>query len=612
MKKLLSIFIISFLLLNAYANSGENFDKIKNYNEKIKKEDYRDLLNLKNDEYSGIFKDKSILILAVDGLYSDLIDENSAPFLNSLKNTSFYFQNSHLTTMTSIQDDSVLTNLYALYPRVRSFGKNYISARDVKGLQNYANEMGFRSHFISTKGKYYLDFSKMGFSNRVVVSENNFKSELLKTLNKNEKKFVYSVVSKRGSDIKSLDSLLKDLVESIKNTENGKDLEFIIVGTNSQSTKASSFKLEGVDASKVPVIFISEKLPKKSFEDSVSNIDIMPTILNFMGVKSTYPNYGEYIYSREFPVTVMTNDKLRYITDGNFLIEVRENVPLSKSKVLDIKSNSNLDPSGFKEIIYKSFIDSDMSEGLTTLNQNRLVYLNRENVPSIPQNKEDMIIMHAGGFIAGVNYSNMKDALDYHYNMGRRYFELDIERSSDGKLVLIHDFGGYQSKFFNVTENKSFTFKEFLEFESVHGFSQMDMESLVNFLRDKKDAYIVTDIKDENIKTLQMIAETAPEIMDRMIPQIYDFSEYAEVKKIGYKNIILTLYKMNKKPEEVIEFIKTHPLYAVTISKSIVDSKIGAALKTQNIKIFTHTVNTMEEVKKLRKSGITGFYSDVL
>ena len=308
----------------------------------------------------------------------------------------------------------------------------------------------------------------------------------------------------------------------------------------------------------------------------------------------------------------MDSDKLRYITDGSFVTEVRENISVSKSKTTDIKSDSLLSTDSYKDFIYKSFIDTDMSEGLTSLNQNKVVYNNRNNVPSIPKYKDGMIIMHAGGFIAGVNYSNMLDAVRYHYNQGRRYFELDIERSTDGNLVLIHDFGGYQSKFFNVTENKSFTLKEFLDFESVHGFEQMEMENLVNFLRDHKDAYVVTDIKDKNVDTLKKIREVSPETLDQIIPQIYNFSEYNEVKSLGYKNIILTLYKINSPDREIIDFVKANKLYAVTMSRSRLDSKLFNELKKTNVKIFTHTVNSMDELKKYKEKGVFGFYSDVL
>ena len=442
MKKLLSIFIISLLLFNVYAQGEDSVELAKEYNERIKQEDYRELTSLKKDSYTGILKDKNLLILAVDGLYEKRTKDMK--YISSLKNTALYYNQAYLTSSTHIQDDTVLTNLYGMYPRVRSFGKDYISGKDVKGLHQYFNEMGYNTNFLSTKGRYYLYSNKLGFKNSKVVEEGKFKDELIKLGKTGGKNFIYSVYSMLDSDSKTLDSSLKSLIESLR--ANGfSDYEIIIVGTNSQASKAGKYNLKGLDATNVPIIFLSNKLEHKNIERTVSTIDLLPTILNYYGVSSTYPQYGEYMYNRNFPVTIMYNDKLRYITDGNFNIEVRENVAVSQSKSTDIKSDTILNTDSYKDFIYKSFIDTDMSEGLTSLNQNKVIFNNRGNIPSIPKYKDGMIIMHAGGFIAGVSYSNMMDAVKYHYDQGRRYFELDIEKSSDGRLVSIHDFGGFKA-----------------------------------------------------------------------------------------------------------------------------------------------------------------------
>ena len=230
MKKLLSIFIISLLLFNVYAEE-DSVGLAKEYNERIKQEDYRELTSLEKDEYTGILKDKNLLILAVDGLYEKRTEDME--YISSLKNSALYYDQAYLTSSTHIQDDSVLTNLYGMYPRVRSFGKDYISGKDVKGLQNYFNDMGYTTSFLSTKGKYYLDSTKLGFKNSKVVKEDSFKEELVKLGKSGGKNFIYSVYSKRGSDSKTLDASLKNLIESLR--ANGfSDYEIVIVGTNSQ------------------------------------------------------------------------------------------------------------------------------------------------------------------------------------------------------------------------------------------------------------------------------------------------------------------------------------------------------------------------------------------
>ena len=152
MKKLLSIFIISLLLFNVSAKEEDSISLTKEYNERIKKEDYRELVNLTKDDYTGVLKDRNLLILAVDGLYEKRTEDME--YISSLKGSALYYDSAYLASSTHIQDDSGLTNLYGMYPRVRSFGKDYTSGKDVKGLQNYFNEMGYTTSFLSSLNSF--------------------------------------------------------------------------------------------------------------------------------------------------------------------------------------------------------------------------------------------------------------------------------------------------------------------------------------------------------------------------------------------------------------------------------------------------------------------------
>ena len=58
-------------------------------------------------------------------------------------------------------------------------------------------------------------------------------------------------------------------------------------------------------------------------------------------------------------------------------------------------------------------------------------------IPVLPVPK---YIAHAGGGIGGASYTNSRDAFDANYRRGFRFFETDLNWTSDDQLVLIHDW----------------------------------------------------------------------------------------------------------------------------------------------------------------------------
>src|ERR1039458_4726270 len=60
---------------------------------------------------------------------------------------------------------------------------------------------------------------------------------------------------------------------------------------------------------------------------------------------------------------------------------------------------------------------------------------------------EARMVAHAGGAVRGETYTNSRDALDQHYAMGYRVFELDFDWTSDGHLVISHDWKLTSSRF---------------------------------------------------------------------------------------------------------------------------------------------------------------------
>ena len=220
-------------------------------------------------------------------------------------------------------------------------------------------------------------------------------------------------------------------------------------------------------------------------------------------------------------------------------------------------------------------------------------------------------IAHAGGVANDIYYTNSREAIDNSYKNGHSLIELDMEWSTDGNLVLLHDWFSF-SKLINSPLRRKYSDEEFKSFKIDDSLTTMNIDDLAEWLKKNKGVNIVTDVKVDNVKALKLISNRYPRLRNRFVAQIYSFKEYEKVKNLGYSNIILTLYASNYTDEEVVEFTRNHDLFAVTMPESTAKTQLPYLLEKENVFTYTHTINTQEEVTELEAHGIKGFYTDVL
>ena len=221
-------------------------------------------------------------------------------------------------------------------------------------------------------------------------------------------------------------------------------------------------------------------------------------------------------------------------------------------------------------------------------------------------------IIHAGGEIGGMLGSNSLEALDATYQKGYRVIEMDFVLSSDGHPVCLHDWSSYYSdSITSLPISKA-------EFENVKIFNQytsVTLDSLVAWMKTHSDVYIVTDIKENNVDVLRNIAAEHPEIIGRIIPQIYQYEEYLPVRAMGYSNIVLTLYRLptyNDKTNGKYNrtFAIKNGLLAVTSDATLANEAFVKEFTSVGVPLYVHTVNDEAEQQKCFDMGITGVYTD--
>jgi len=221
------------------------------------------------------------------------------------------------------------------------------------------------------------------------------------------------------------------------------------------------------------------------------------------------------------------------------------------------------------------------------------------------------LIAHAAGALNGRTYTNSREAFDANYTKGHRYFEADFSWTSDAKLVLIHDWTATFIRWFNAKGLP--TLKQFKSINMKHQMTQMTLDDLYSWLLEHKDAYIVTDVKTNNVAALRMISGTAGKLKERFIPQIYALTEFKTVRQLGFKDIILTLYRLNLPDEEILEFVNNNELFAVTMpAVRAMSTSLAKNLKKKDVFVFAHTINSLEIWEKLQYQGVSGIYTDFL
>lgn len=221
-------------------------------------------------------------------------------------------------------------------------------------------------------------------------------------------------------------------------------------------------------------------------------------------------------------------------------------------------------------------------------------------------------VIHAGGEIGGMLGSNSLEALDFTYSKGYRFIEIDFVLSSDGHPIALHDWSSYYSDSLTSTPISK------AEFENVkifNRFTSLTLDSLVEWMRVHPDVYIITDIKEDNVNVLRHIANEHPEVVSRLVPQIYQYDEYVPVRAMGYSNIILTLYRLptyNEKAngKQNAAFAIKHNLLAVTGDVTLAKDGFVKAFVSAGVPLYVHTVNDEVEQQKYLDMGITGVYTD--
>ena len=221
------------------------------------------------------------------------------------------------------------------------------------------------------------------------------------------------------------------------------------------------------------------------------------------------------------------------------------------------------------------------------------------------------LIAHALGEADGKIETNSKEAFLTSWQNGFRAVEADFTYTSDGTLVVRHDFekdGSYYTKTFTSTP-------------AVYEQTPMTAVDLLYLMQEYPDMYLITDTKttdkaqvQRQFRDLVNIANNigSPEILSRIIPQLYNKEMLSWIKEIyPFENWIFTLYLYaNPNYDDIANFCAANGIDTVTLHIDRAKKENISQLKAKGLKVYAHTVNRYRIFEDALAAGVDGIYTD--
>jgi glycerophosphoryl diester phosphodiesterase len=229
----------------------------------------------------------------------------------------------------------------------------------------------------------------------------------------------------------------------------------------------------------------------------------------------------------------------------------------------------------------------------------------RQSTPSLAAPVEARLVAHAGGAVRGLTYTNSREALDEHYAEGYRVFELDFHWTSDGRLVVVHDWRNASARFGTTTH--VFSYDEFVSAKCRDGLHQLTFEQLREWLQTHEDAIVVTDTKDSNVRFLRYLQANAGDIRRQLIIQIYRVSELQLARQLGPRAVWLTVYKYDY-PAWALSSISGVDAFVIPVASY---DRYRNPLLMESVHFYVHSVPAHSVDDTFRRlPGIYGIYVD--
>ena len=238
--------------------------------------------------------------------------------------------------------------------------------------------------------------------------------------------------------------------------------------------------------------------------------------------------------------------------------------------------------------------------------------------------EDNRLIAHALGSIDNKVETNSREAFLNSWSNGFRVVEADFTMTSDGNLVVRHDFD--QDSYFRLEQrvqngNTGMTLDRYVNEKINHRYTSLTAAQLIQLMNEYDDMYLITDTKYTDqasiVKQFTALVNSAKnlereDVLDRVVVQIYNNEMQNVVKQIyPFKQWIYTLYQLpNPDYDKIGDFCQSNGIDVVTVAYQAVKPENVKKLADRGVKVYAHTVNRVLDLKRLLDSGCYGVYTD--
>src|SRR3989338_4874688 len=186
--------------------------------------------------------------------------------------------------------------------------------------------------------------------------------------------------------------------------------------------------------------------------------------------------------------------------------------------------------------------------------------------------------------------------------LGANAVELDVQKSKDGKLIIIHDDNLKRVFGKDVLENLT-TLKELKQLTEN---KILTLDEALRFI-DKKVEKILVELKKEGFekKVLEIIKKG--KLKDRVIIVSFHEQALAEVRRLDKEIETGLIYAKHKNP--IPTALKLNAQYLIPLYRFVHTKNVEDAHKN-NLKVIVWTINTRKDVREYISKGVDGIASD--
>ena len=257
-----------------------------------------------------------------------------------------------------------------------------------------------------------------------------------------------------------------------------------------------------------------------------------------------------------------------------------------------------------------------------------------KSASSKPWYEKYHFIAHSGGGIDGKIYSNSLDAWNLSYANGNRLFDADMRLTSDGYVVLRHELhnnlelNDVAMKDSKITVNRfnlldfsvsqgNMTHDEFMNSKIFSKYSPMDLDTMIKFIKEHDDVYVLIDAKEELETIYTKIVEAADydeNILEHIVPSLYRYSEYEVIMNIyKFKEVGMRQYiNNNLKYNELLDFMLKNNIHVLNVDIQHIQDADIKRFKENGIRIYVAVIDYISDMKYYESLGADGAVTNYL